>query len=106
MANEVQGNAGGFKIFMQVSPADGQNGAPAAAPTGPTCVIQYGSEGLQVPLNGRTVRQLFNDNAEALSFERNRTVAFRRNNVICDGGELAQAGSTYVASVTYEQKGL
>jgi hypothetical protein len=100
MANANQ--AGGFNILMTVTP----NGGGAAPANGPTCVIQYGSESATVAVDGRTIRQLFEANAEALGFERNRPVVFRTAGTIVDGGRLAEAGRTYVAAVTYEQKGL
>lgn len=99
------GQVGGFNVFMQVTPAGGAD-APAAAPAAAgTAEIQYGSERLAVVPNGRSIRQLFNDNAEALSFERNRSVVFRSGGVVVEGDGVALAGRTYVATVTFEQKG-
>jgi hypothetical protein len=104
MANEPT-NVGpqGLDVWMRFAPA-GAGGPGAGA--GPRCTIQFSSETLSVDPTNKTVQQLFLENADALGFDRNRAVAYRRNQQTIDPSTPAAAGQTYVASIAYEQKGL
>jgi hypothetical protein len=95
-------NGNGFDIFMRVAPA----GAGALAAVGPRATIQFGSESLSVDPSNKTVQQLFLENAEALGFDRTRAVAYRQAGRLVEPATPAQANATYVASISYEAKGL
>ncbi len=95
---------GAFDVIVRVTPA-GAESAQAAAAAGPTCKLQYGSEDVSVSPSGRTVRALFEANAEQLGYVAGRAVQFRSAGSVVNGDSPAVAGRTYVAQVSYEQKG-
>jgi hypothetical protein len=103
MANQAHGQANGFDIFMSVTPNGG--GGQGGGGAGPRCTIQYSSESLSVDPTNKTVQALFLENAEGLSFDRNRAVAFKQGGRVIAPETPAVAGATYVASIAYEQKG-
>lgn len=95
-----------FAVLFSVVPASSV-GAPAATAV-PGVRLQLSSETVNVPtadLRGRTVSQLFADNAAALSFDLGRAHSFRVNGTVVTGSHVPTEGSVVVAAADAEDKG-
>ena len=69
--------------------------------------VQFGTESTGVQIkNGLTIKDAFMMNADFLGFDPDRQLAFRDNhNNLLDGHEAPEAGVTYSASITHDEKG-
>ena len=69
--------------------------------------VQFGTEATDVQMrNGMTIKDAFMMNADFLGFDPDRQLAYRdNNNNLLDGHEAPEAGVTYSASITHDEKG-
>lgn len=69
--------------------------------------VQFGTEAADVQMrSGMTIKDAFMMNADFLGFDPDRQLAYRDNsNNLLDGHEVPEAGVTYSASITHDEKG-
>jgi hypothetical protein len=72
-----------------------------------TATFRYSTESVEILVGEveKTIRQHFEDNAEALGLPSSGNIGIRSEGQPADGDDLPEAGRTYIASVARENKG-
>lgn len=77
----------------------------AAVGGGRQFILQYGTEQMNLPCDGRPLSSLMKEHGSFLGYDGGRQVTWRTGDAVVADSTIPEAGRVYMASVSLETKG-